>query len=1394
MFKTVNVKTSILLLALTAHTSTALAANKCESIFLRSAVAGSTINLNSKSAQTAWAESITALRQINEAVYGRAQVIEALATAILAKEFVWINGEPGAAKTFTSRMVFQAVLNSLPESDKKIFVLQFHKLIAEGKITGFPKFNKMMKEGKYEIETSSSLVGDKFLFLIADEAEKANPAVLNSLLSVLNERKAFLGSRVVESVLSSGVFTSNKTTGEFVENGSADPQSGAALLDRQAIKIHMPNQQVTSKETIAMYDMVKNPQKLKVSLPLMHLESLMEKIEISNEMMAELVEIERAVDRYTTDKANRSKEQVRYGEKESAYFPANQFSNRSVRRMAKILKASLIASQLSKGVSFEKMRLTLNRGDLALLAKSALYEGPARIKFKTFRASEISEGKIVKNGVKIESDLGIKAELQAEYSPYEGKLYLQSLDGRTQIVMNLVDKRWVLESKSAEFEDYTVDEASMSALHKRLIAINSENKVVFSRPKYEVDSTVLDSLLAKGTVKERTQDELKSIKADLQQFADILNQQSDKNPGRHKFAEEKLLPARSEKEIRAFRREVMTLSEKERVGRYYDWMVYEVSALKQRFIELEHSIEAHLTGILSGNHLYVFGPPGGAKTALAEVIIKAELKKMNADQVDHFIKKVLSNKKIDKSFIRAVLERIRAEEGPIKFERFLLQFHTLIPEGVLIGFPKIEKQLNEGIEEIETTSSLANNKFVFAVLDEVDKASPSTSSSLLSILNEGEVFNGNQLIKTGLKTAILTSNKMPSEFLDGYGKDRTAGDALLDRAPNKVFVSNKISSEEELTKFLINLEKGISPNWKGLLAVGELKQLVEQVKFESKAVSEAVAEIQKNFMALRIKKEEDSRKANKIDSRANPDYYVAAASSSSDRTTIKVIDQLKARLIINQLMSGVPFKNLRTTIEMKDLNLLFEGLGYWSPQKITSHFNSDGTIEFTRDSKIIDTLLTSGIVDSRVAFHLKMMKDEADDFISVTNSVVREFMGEYKLQVTKYPDLFPMSLGEKDSAGFADRLDRVVEDLARLRLEIEAAKIQGLDTLSLTALNQDYKRKESELVEYLKSNHVMTREQLREKMKKNILRLQGVQTTASKEADKLRSEQKEVFKNSTAVVNWAEKAVFHDIEPGTFKMGDAAMPNSWKDAEITTPFAMMATHVTQKFWATVQIALGERDLNKINPSYFRDVEGSQDVTINGIKVRMSADRPVEQVNFNEAKQMADGLTRLSKTGDAAVQNFLAELIPGHQKGDIYDLPTPAQYEYVKRNMGKANETYFDRNDVSELPKHALYNHNTGLEILIIDKTLPVGSLEPRRIGNQLFYHLEGNVSIWTKDFHSDVVAGGKDPQGPAGGDFKVIVGGSWQSFEDQLRTGYRGARNPEVRDNTLGVRLIRIRH
>lgn len=1368
------------------QTQAALASNpiiskQCSVIFSQVKSAALTPAPSSLKAQKnpseAWSESVSALNQINQKVYGRSEVIEALTTAILAKEFVWINGEPGGAKTFLSRLLFQSVLNSIPATDKKLFVLQFHKLISEGKISGFQKFSSMMKEGKYEIETESSLVGDKFLFLIADEAEKSNPAVLNALLSVLNERKAFLGAKVVDAVLSSGVFTSNKTTGEFIQGFLNDRPSGEALLDRMAIKIHIPNQQMSPKETIAMYNLVKSPNQLKISLPLRDLEELVAKVKISDEMMAEIVSIAREFDRYVTSKADQSRTAVRYGESESEYFPANQFSNRSVRRLVQIFKSALIAKQLMDGVPFDQLRLTPKRQDLSLLSRSALYAGPAGLKLKTYTLVEAQEG------VQISSSYGTVSKMTARYSPFDSKLLLQDGSGKTHFVLAQENNAWVLKSKSTDFADWSVDNTGLTSLTTKIKTLIENNKIDLAKPQFEVDQGI-DQLLAKGTIKERTRAELESIKKDLEQFANVLNQHFDRAQVVRKTSVEKLLPSRSEKEKRQFRREVLNAKTEERVSKYYDWMSYEVRALKQRFIELEHSIEAHLTGILSDNHLYVFGPPGGAKTALAEVILKSELKKLNADQVDAFVRTTLEKVGQDKTFLRALLKRLRTER-PKEFDRFLLQFHKLLPEGVLIGFPKVEKQLNEGKEEIEVSTSLANQKFVFSILDEVDKANPQTITALLSILNEREVFAGNQVIKTALRTAILTSNKMPSEFLDSYNEDRSTGDAVMDRTVNKVYVSNKISSEEALTQFLINLEKGISPSWKGLLAIHELEPLVKQVEFENPALKEMLAQVHEKFLSLRIKKEEETRKAHKMDPREFPDYYVSASGSASDRTVIKLFDQLKARFIVHQLMSGVAFKDLRTTIEMKDLGLFFEGLGYWAPQKIKHSYNQEGILQFESKSEVIERLIGSGVVDARVKFHLEMMMEEAKEFTQVLNSSMVEFMKEYKKEITKYPDLFPslfvqeraphqvasFSAPKKDNLTpeIQKSINQSIHDLSGLRLSLDIAKSKGTSSIELTALATDYKKKEQALVDYLEKHKIMTRVELVEKMKQEILILQSQKQTEKKQDDRLkeeearkRREQERQIKESVIDGN---RAILHRIEPGSFKMGEVG---SQIDVTLTKPFDMMATKTTQVIWKKI----AELANNKLGGNYKIDADPSN----------FKGDtRPVEQVSFDDIQTWIKGLNELSQVGEPA----LIELIPGHKKGDVYRLPTEAEWEFVVRGRGQYNDTYHFGSQESQLGDYAWFGGNAG------GQTHPVGQKKSLVIGGKEFSDMHGNVWEWVQDWHQSSLPGGTDPQGPAQGSNRVLRGGGWHSFASGLRSGYRLGWRPGNRSNFVGFRLVR---
>ena len=283
-----------------------------------------------------------------------------------------------------------------------------------------------------------------------------------------------------------------------------------------------------------------------------------------------------------------------------------------------------------------------------------------------------------------------------------------------------------------------------------------------------------------------------------------------------------------------------------------------------------------------------------------------------------------------------------------------------------------------------------------------------------------------------------------------------------------------------------------------------------------------------------------------------------------------------------------------------------------------------------------------------------------------------------------------------------------------------------------------------------------------------------------------------VNKNTLDPIDLAKKMTFHEVKPGKFRMH-----YSHVDTEITQPFEMMATEVTQMMWARLKIAMGEKNLNKINPSYFKTGTDSRTVSIEGIDVEMKPNHPVEQVSYVDIQEFIDGLNRLSNSSDAKTQELLIKLMPGHKKGDHYDLPTQAQWMFVRLDRGHATKTYFDRDDQAELPNYAWFEINSG------DQTHAVATLLPRLIDGKPFYDLEGNVSEWNKDWrdnwHEGRVEIGKDPQGPPVGDFRIYRGGhwninAWYTSVWQLNCSWcNTAYEPQVSNLTLGFRLLRTR-
>jgi formylglycine-generating enzyme required for sulfatase activity len=218
--------------------------------------------------------------------------------------------------------------------------------------------------------------------------------------------------------------------------------------------------------------------------------------------------------------------------------------------------------------------------------------------------------------------------------------------------------------------------------------------------------------------------------------------------------------------------------------------------------------------------------------------------------------------------------------------------------------------------------------------------------------------------------------------------------------------------------------------------------------------------------------------------------------------------------------------------------------------------------------------------------------------------------------------------------------------------------------------------------------------------------------------------------------------LFRWIPSGRFSMGSAKTEEGRWDDEgpvhdvvIRTGFWMGQTPVTQAQWKVVMAT---------DPSYFK-----------------GEDRPVEQVSWEEAVQMAAGLSERFHEFEGR-------------------LPTEAEWEYACRAGTTTRWSFGD--DEAALEQHGWYDKNSGRE------THPVGLKRGNPWGLK---DMHGGVLEWCLDWLGGYSEGQAiDPKGPETGSNRVFRGGSWHDSARFCRSAYRGGDGPGRRGILLGFRLV----
>jgi len=158
-------------------------------------------------------------KTLNQMVIGHEEFIKALMIASIAGEHIVVIGPPGTAKSYAVRLFAKLVNASFYQYLLTKFT-SFDEIFGSVDITALTK-------GEFK-RNWSRIIGSEFVFL--DEIFKANSAILNALLSLLQERVIYdpMSGAPVETKLHTAVGASNETP--------EDPEL-QALYDRFAIRV-----------------------------------------------------------------------------------------------------------------------------------------------------------------------------------------------------------------------------------------------------------------------------------------------------------------------------------------------------------------------------------------------------------------------------------------------------------------------------------------------------------------------------------------------------------------------------------------------------------------------------------------------------------------------------------------------------------------------------------------------------------------------------------------------------------------------------------------------------------------------------------------------------------------------------------------------------------------------------------------------------------------------------------------------------------------------------------------------------------------------------------------------------------------------------------------------------